>query len=96
MKVTVKDANYARVVVTLDSVLQNQESDLCSCPRCINAVVATALNCMTPHYYADAKWNDYAGSPWEVIDAVVLEAIRENPGHRGACVGGTVHGKTGR
>jgi hypothetical protein len=92
MKVSVKDANYERVV----TIMRKQQSDICACPQCFNAVVAAALNCMTPHYYTDAKWNDCAGSPWGVIEAAVLDAIRENPEHRETCFGGEAHGKTGR
>jgi hypothetical protein len=82
LEVTVKDANYERVVIALDSILRKQGYEICACPQCVNAVVATALNCMTPHYYTDPKWNDCAGSPWEIIETAVLDAIRENPCHR--------------
>ena len=60
MKVTVKDVNYERVV----TIMRKQQSDICSCPQCFNAVVAAALNGMAPHYYMDPKWIDHAGSPW--------------------------------
>jgi len=96
MQVTVMDANYERVVLTLDNILRKQGPGLCSCPRYIKTVVATALNCMTPHYYTDPKWSDCAGSPWEVIEAVVLEVIRENPPHRGASFCGDADGKIAR
>lgn len=84
MDFSVKNANYERVTAVMNRFLKEGHSNVCSCPRCINDIMAIALNYLPPHYYVDKEEMLEAGSPWLMVETAVVEAIgrvAENPNH---------------
>ena len=84
MDSAVKNANYERVVAVMEKFLGERYSAVCSCPRCLNDIVAIALNYLPPHYYVDMQEKQEIGSPWVMVETAVVEAIdrvSENPNH---------------
>lgn len=84
MDSTVKNANHERVVAVMEKFLGERYSSVCSCPRCLNDIVAIALNYLPPHYYVDLHEEKEIGSPWVMVETAVVEAIdrvSENPNH---------------
>jgi competence protein ComFB len=80
----VKNANYERVVAVMEKFLGERYNGVCSCPRCLNDIVAIALNYLPPHYYVDIQEEKEIGSPWVMVETAVVEAIdrvSENPNH---------------
>jgi len=78
------NANYERVVMVMDRVLQERYRDFCSCPRCISDIAAIALNYLPPHYIVEPSGKKECGSPWIMVETAVFEAIdkvMEKPNH---------------
>ncbi len=81
------NANYERVVMVMDRVLQGRSRDFCGCPRCISDIAAIALNYLPPHYIVEPDGRKECGSPWVMVETAVSEAIDkvlENPNHKRA------------
>ncbi len=82
----VANANYAKVVSTLDKLLREERfKDLCRCPRCACDVIALALNYLPLHYYVDADRGGDIGSPSVMVESAVIEAMEtvgKNPRHQ--------------
>lgn len=74
MDCSVKNANYARVMKTMERILREGNSFACSCGRCLNDVAALSLNYLPPHYYVKENEKDI-GSPWVMIETAVRDAI---------------------
>lgn len=73
--ITVRDANHDRVLSVLSS-LRAKDGMHCSCQECTNAIVAAALNCLSPHYYVDLQREQESGSHWIMVRRAVLDAIK--------------------
>jgi hypothetical protein len=84
MDCNVRNANYERVLATIEKFLREPDRRLCSCPRCLNDIAAIALNYLPPHYYVDSEKCEEVGSPWVMVETAVVEAIdrvMEKPNH---------------
>ncbi len=84
MDYNVRNANYDRVVAVTERYLKERYRNLCACQRCVNDIVAIALNYLPPHYYVDIDANKEVGSPWVMVETAVTEAIdrvMDNPNH---------------
>lgn len=82
---TVRNANYDRVLAVMGRYVSESRVSGCTCEKCINAIVASALNCLPPHYYADGDAEQEAGSPWVMVESAVCESIervRAHPCHQ--------------
>jgi competence protein ComFB len=84
MDLSVRNANYERVMAVMDKFLKERYSNICCCPRCVNDIAAIALNYLPPHYFVDTNEEKEIGSPWVMVETAVVEAIdrvSENPNH---------------
>ena len=84
MDCSVKNANYERVVATMEKFFEDRSRKICTCSRCVNDIAAIALNYLPPHYYVEAQVDKEIGSPWVMVEMAVVEAIdrvSENPNH---------------
>jgi len=84
MDISVRNANYERVMEVMDKFLKERYHSICCCPRCINDIAAIALNYLPPHYFVDKNEEKEIGSPWIMVESAVVEAIdrvSENPNH---------------
>jgi len=80
----VVNANYERVLAVMDKFLGERYRNVCSCPRCMNDIVAIALNYLPPHYIVEGGIGKEYGSPWVMVESAVSEAIDrvvEYPNH---------------
>lgn len=80
---SVHNANHDRVMSVLNTLRRVDNNGHCFCPTCTNAIVAMALNCMSPHYYVEQQ-REELGSPWSVVEGAVRDAIEklhEQPDH---------------
>ena len=81
---TVINANHERVISVVGKFLVDRYKNICTCPRCMNDVVAIALNYLPPHYIVETETGKEYGSPWVMVETAVAEAIdrvMENPNH---------------
>jgi hypothetical protein len=84
MECKVTNANYERVVSTINRFLADGAYEVCCCSRCVSDIAAIALNNLAPHYYVDSETDKEAGSPMMIVEAAVVEAIervQEQPNH---------------
>lgn len=68
----------------MEKLLKGRYCNACTCPRCVNDIVAIALNYLPPHYYVNKEEKNNVGSPWVMVETAVVEAIdrvRERPNH---------------
>lgn len=72
---SVHNANHDRVLSVLNAIRREDKSGHGFCPTCTNAIVATALNSMSPHYYVEQQYDQELGSPWLVVETAVRDAI---------------------
>jgi hypothetical protein len=82
---TVVNANYEKVMATLDRLLSEERfMGACRCAKCLDDMAALALNCLQPHYYVDAGRGGEVGSPSVLVENAVIEAmdtVGNNPRH---------------
>lgn len=83
---SVTNANFERVVSVVDSHLKELKAKPCTCDKCVNRIIAEALNSLPTHYYADKGRKPEMGSPWILVESAVAEAVEKlrsvpcNPG----------------
>jgi hypothetical protein len=72
---SVTNANFDRIVSVVGKYLGESRVNGCTCEKCINSIIATALNALPTHYYVDKAWEHAVGSPWILVENAVAEAV---------------------
>ncbi len=81
----IRNANFERVQAVVNRHLDESRIEGCACDRCVDAIIALALNCLPPHYHVSRDAADDIGSPWIMVENAVDEAVerlREYPNRR--------------
>lgn len=81
---SVRNANYESVLTALNNFFHDNRYRICKCQRCLNDIIALALNYLPPHYYVETGRGGEIGSPLIMVENAVIEAmdrVSKNPRH---------------
>lgn len=74
---SVINANFERVLSVVNNYLKESPEYTCTCDKCVNRIIAEALNSLPTHYYADKVLEPEMGSPWSLVQSAVAEAAEK-------------------